>query len=153
MIHYRSKLELNMQTQQYKNLTQCWIHYQIFRSLTEHYNRRAQQSHLKMKNFVAIATLLCAISAPGHSIVSAGNSNPNHYSVMSGTSMATPHVAGAVALIKSRQPNMSVDNVIARLQSIAAYPPISHPDKSCGTSLWPNMAFGYGRINVAAVLP
>jgi len=93
------------------------------------------------------------VSAPGHSIVSAGNSNPDHYSIKSGTSMATPHVAGAVALLKARQPNMSVDNVIARLQSTAAHPLVSNADKSCGRSLWPNMAFGYGRINVAVALP
>jgi len=93
------------------------------------------------------------VSAPGAAIVSAGITGPNAYSTLSGTSMATPHVAGAVALIRSVSPNMSVDNVIARLQSTAAHPTVSNADRNCGNSEWPNMAFGHGRINAAAALP
>jgi len=92
------------------------------------------------------------VSAPGAAIVSAGNTGVNSYSTKSGTSMATPHVAGAAALIKSQQPDLSVDDVIARLQSTAAHPTVSNADRNCGNSEWPNMAFGHGRINAAAAL-
>jgi PKD repeat protein len=53
------------------------------------------------------------LGAPGVSIYSTlpGNS----YGSYSGTSMATPHVAGAVALIKAQYPELSSDRIKARL--------------------------------------
>lgn len=55
------------------------------------------------------------LAAPGSSIYSTipGSS----YAVYSGTSMATPHVAGAVALLKSVAPSMSASEVKSRLMS------------------------------------
>jgi len=96
------------------------------------------------------------VSAPGAAIVSAGISGPNAYSTISGTSMAASHAAGAVALMKSISPNLPVDIVISRLQSTAIQPPVSNADKKCNANPdieWPNMAFGYGRIDAAAALP
>jgi subtilisin family serine protease len=53
--------------------------------------------------------------APGSSIVSAVPHGL--YAYMSGTSMATPHVAGAFALMHQRDPSASVDAILARLRA------------------------------------
>jgi len=53
------------------------------------------------------------LSAPGSNILS---STPrNRYASLSGTSMATPHVSGAAALVWSHFPDATMDEVIIRL--------------------------------------
>jgi subtilisin family serine protease len=52
--------------------------------------------------------------APGSSIAS---SVPSGYGVMSGTSMSAPHIAGAIAVLKSKMPNASVMQLIETLQN------------------------------------
>jgi uncharacterized protein (TIGR03437 family) len=53
------------------------------------------------------------ILAPGSSIVSSVPGGG--FSTLSGTSMAAPHVAGAWAVLKSKYPNASVDEILAAL--------------------------------------
>lgn len=53
------------------------------------------------------------LAAPGSNILS--TTPHDGYSTLSGTSMATPHVSGAVALIWAQFPNLTMQQVIIRL--------------------------------------
>jgi subtilisin family serine protease len=59
------------------------------------------------------------IFAPGVNIVSAANSGDTGTATMSGTSMATPHVAGAAALVLAATPTATPAQVAATLTSTA----------------------------------
>ncbi len=93
-----------------------------------------------------------AISAPGSSIRSSFRNNA--YGTISGTSMAGPHVAGAVALLVSRHPWLA--NHPSRMQSVleaTATPRTS--TQNCGNypgANVPNAVFGHGRLDVKAAL-
>jgi len=78
------------------------------------------------------------IGAPGSSILS---TVPGGYGVKSGTSMATPHVAGAAALIASAFPSMSNADIAQALLQYAA------PTSSLAT----RVSTG-GRLDISAVL-
>ncbi len=58
------------------------------------------------------------IAAPGLRIASA---YPGGYAFLSGTSMATPHVSGALALLTSAYPSLSAQELKARLIETARY--------------------------------
>ena len=68
------------------------------------------------------------ISAPGTSIYSAAPGN--NYMVMDGTSMASPIVSGAVALIKSVNPLMQHDEIVELIQKTGI--PVDGGTKSIG---------------------
>lgn len=61
------------------------------------------------------------VTAPGRSIIAAGIAAGDTSSIatLSGTSMATPHVAGAAALVFSVNPSHGADEVISALQLTA----------------------------------
>lgn len=59
------------------------------------------------------------LTAPGVQIVSAGITGSTSTATLSGTSMATPHVAGAAALLKSTNPALNADQLISALMLTA----------------------------------
>src|SRR5262249_33194225 len=63
-------------------------------------------------NYGAINVDLCA---PGTGIYSTWNSWDGAYTYLSGTSMAAPHVAGVLGLMRARFPSMSTSQLITRL--------------------------------------
>jgi subtilisin family serine protease len=59
------------------------------------------------------------VSAPGVNVKSCSYTNTSGYTFMSGTSMATPHTAGVVALILSRKPDLTPEAIDSILESTA----------------------------------
>ncbi|MCG3211033.1 MAG: hypothetical protein FOGNACKC_04670 [Anaerolineae bacterium] len=80
------------------------------------------------------------IAAPGSSIYSTWSNGT--YGTKSGTSMATPHVAGLAALVWGMAPNMTAAQVRQAIESTA---------DDLGPPGW-DIYYGYGRINAFAAL-
>lgn len=68
------------------------------------------------------------IAAPGVSILSTWNSSTSSYNTISGTSMASPHVAGAAAMVLSRYPNYTPaqvkEAILQNAESTEGKPPV-----------------------------
>jgi|GEM_PF-468180 len=72
------------------------------------------------------------------------------YSTMGGTSMAAPHVAGAVALLWSANP--ALKNQIVATEHLLNENAFPINSTACGSSGWPNNTYGYGRLDVKAAV-
>lgn len=81
-----------------------------------------------------------SVGAPGHKILS--TIPGGGYKAYSGTSMATPAVAGLAALVRSRFPALSADDVKRRIEASATDLGAAGFDKD----------FGHGRIDAGAAL-
>jgi len=90
------------------------------------------------------------LSAPGTNVRSSYNTSTTSYVTLSGTSMATPHVAGAVALLWSAQPMLRHD--ISMTETILNETAVQISSTDCGSSGSPNNTYGYGRLDIKAAV-
>ncbi|MCK5484053.1 MAG: S8 family peptidase, partial [Gemmatimonadetes bacterium] len=84
------------------------------------------------------------IFAPGSSIVSAGHTSDGASATKSGTSMASPHVAGVAALHLDENPNLSPDQVFQAILDAATPGVISDPGPGSPNLLLCSLSAGCG---------
>lgn len=88
------------------------------------------------------------ISAPGVNVRSAIRSNA--YASLSGTSMATPHTAGAIALLWSARPDLK--NQILATENILNETAVDVSSTLCNSAGVPNNVYGWGRLDIKAAV-
>jgi serine protease AprX len=90
------------------------------------------------------------ITAPGTNTRSATNDCDTCYGTASGTSMATPHIAGAMALLWSAIP--SLQHQIQASRDALNSTTVQILSAQCGDQTPPNNVYGWGRVNILAAV-
>jgi serine protease AprX len=90
------------------------------------------------------------ITAPGTGTRSSTNASDSSYANFSGTSMATPHISGSMALLWSAHPQLKHQLTTSRdaLDNTAHF--IS--STQCGDAGPPNNVYGWGRVDILAAV-
>jgi subtilisin family serine protease len=93
------------------------------------------------------------ISAPGQSIWSTGHGTGDQGLSLNGTSMATPHVAGAMALLRAMHPDWSVERLKALAMNTALndlrYSPMNTDTVPVTAPIYAPSRAGAGRLDLA----
>ena len=121
--------------------------------------------HVVKPDVVAPGNLVVSLDAHWSTLESeypanevAGNSTSHDYFILSGTSMATPAVAGGVALLLQKDPTLTPDQIKARLMKTAykTFPTsTTATDPTTGqtyTSYYDLFTVGAGYVDLAAAL-
>jgi len=90
------------------------------------------------------------ITAPGTGTRSCSNIDDNSYTTGTGTSMATPHIAGAMALLWSAIP--SLRHQISASRDALNNSAVHIASTQCGTAGPPNNVYGWGRVDILAAV-
>jgi len=90
------------------------------------------------------------ITAPGTSTRSASNASDTAYTTASGTSMATPHIAGAMGLLWCAMPSLRHQITASRTALNNASFFIN--STLCDAGGRPNNVYGWGRVDIAAAV-
>jgi subtilisin family serine protease len=94
------------------------------------------------------------IVAPGQAIKSAGHTSDTAYVAFSGTSMAAPHVAGLVGILRGKNPGADFDEIYNTITSTAERN-LKFSGRTCDgipDDQFPNHSFGWGRIDCLAAV-
>ncbi|MBI2948542.1 MAG: S8 family serine peptidase [Verrucomicrobia bacterium] len=94
-----------------------------------------------LASFSNFGATMVDLAAPGSTIYSTFNTSDSAYTYSSGTSMAVPHVTGAIALLRALHPNESYRQIINRV--LATTDPLPSLAGRCATG---------GRLNLQRAL-
>lgn len=105
-------------------------------------------------NRCGIAADFC-VTAPGARVFSARANSASDYDTLSGTSMAAPHVAGVVALIYQRFPELNAAEITTRVKATATLDNLTGLNgcttATCDETLMRSI-FGHGLVNAQAAM-
>jgi serine protease AprX len=90
------------------------------------------------------------ISAPGTNTRSCYNTSDDSYALLSGTSMATPHIAGAMALLWNALPNLR--HQLTESRDAVNNSAVHIASTQCGDEGPPNNVYGWGRVDIFAAV-
>lgn len=101
----------------------------------------ASDSNDNRAGFSSYGATTVDLAAPGVAVLSTYFASDSSYATLSGTSMATPHVAGAAALLAAYNPELSVASLKATLMNTVDELP-----------QWNGVVKAGGRLNIARAL-